>query len=73
MINKKLLSKAKELWIVEINVDILKKKWLPDEVINDILEIEIDKKLWKDEFYSFEEVKEKFDNKFKSNMLECIN
>jgi len=45
MIDKKLFEQAKELWI-NVNIEILKERWLPAEVINDILEIEIDKKLW---------------------------
>lgn len=72
MIDKKLFEQAKELWI-NVNIEILKERWLPAEVINDILEIEIDKKLWKDKTYTLEEVKDKFNNKFSSNVVECIN
>ena len=72
MIDKKLIQQAEKMWI-DVNVDILSKKWLPDDVINDILEIEIDKKLWKGEFYTFDQAKEMFDKKFNSNVVECIN
>jgi len=72
MIDKKLFEQVKWLWI-DVNIEILKEKWLPDEVINDILEIEIDKKLWKDKFYTFEEIKTNFDNKFSSKVIECTN
>ena len=72
MINKKLLEKSKKLW-VDINIDAFIKKWIPSEVINDILEIEIDDKLWKSEYYTYEEVKAKFDEKLHSNVIECIN
>ncbi len=71
MINKKLLEKAKELWI-EIDIETLSKK-LPTEVINDILEIEIDNKLWKSVYYDYEEVRKEFDKQFNSKTVECIN
>lgn len=71
MINKKLLEKAKELWI-EIDIETLSKK-LPTEVINDILETEIDNKLWKSVYYDYEEVRKEFDKQFNSQTVECIN
>ena len=71
MINKKFLEKAKELWI-EIDIETLSKK-LPTEVINDILETEIDNKLWKSVYYDYEEVRKEFDKQFNSQTVECIN
>ncbi len=71
MINKKLLEKAKKLWI-EIDIETLSKK-LPTEVINDILETEIDNKLWKSVYYDYEEVRKEFDKQFNSQTVECIN
>ncbi len=55
MIDKKLLEQIEKLWI-EVDIEILKKKWLPDEVINDILEWSIDWKEWKEEnFIDYDE------------------
>ena len=72
MIDKKLLEKAKKMWI-DVNVEILSKKWLSDEVINEVLEWSIDWREWKDEFYTLEETKVILDKKFNSNVVECIN
>ena len=68
MINKKLLEKAQKLWI-DVDIKLLKEKWLPDDVIEDILEAEIDEKLGTSKYYTYEEVKEYFDKKFNFKIL----
>ena len=71
MIDKKLLEKAKKMWI-DVDVEILSKKWLPDEVINEILEWSIDWREWKDEnFIDYDEyIKYKLSSK---KLKACIN
>ncbi len=73
MINNKLLEKSKKLW-VDIDIDAFIKKWIPSEVINDILEWSIDYKEWKNEnFIDYDEyVKNK--KTLSSNKMElCTN
>ena len=48
MINQKLLQTLQEKW-VDIDIEELRQEWLPDDVINHILEAEISLLTWKEE------------------------
>jgi len=48
MINQKLLQTLQEKWI-DIDIEELKQEWLPDDVINQILEVEISLITWNEE------------------------
>ena len=68
MIDKKLLEQVEELGI-EVDIELLRKKGLPDEVINDILEADIDEKLGNDENYiDFDEYRFKNQTLYKNKL-----
>ena len=68
MIDKKLLEQTEALGI-EVDIELLRKKGLPDEVINDILEADIDEKLGNDKNYiDFDEYRFKNQTLYKNKL-----
>jgi len=72
MINKKLIEDAIKFWI-DVDIEKLKNKWLPDDVINDILESAILWKEWQQEnFIDYDEYVKLRELNFKKMKL-CID